>query len=1013
MNNIIKRTTFCASLLMFSLLANAEEKNISANWKFHFGDLKNAQAESMSDSNWRELDLPHDWAYENGFWEDAAQGARGGYACGGIGWYRKCINLTANELKNSRHYIDFEGAYMNSEVWINGQYLGKRPYGYISFSYDMSKYLREGKNTIAVRLDNSREPSARWYHTCGIYGNVILRSINNIGIKRNGIWVKKSSTKGDLNVQVDLTSLKANADCVVKYTLSNNGIEILSSSQKSNLKEGDNSLSFAANVNKPMIWSPETPNLYTLDIKIYDKDNKEVDSKKINVGFRDIEWSAKKGFFLNGKQVKLRGVCDHLEAGPTGGYSTPELIRWRLQLLKDMGCNAVRTAHNPQIPVFYDICDEMGMLVMDEMFDGWNKKATFDYGMQAFDEWWERDLREFVQRDRNHPSVFLYSVGNETKGTIAKDLVRVCHEEDPSRLVTSGDSAPKEMDVYGVNGNSERKSFLDTYKPGDKAFIGTENPHTWQVRGYYRTQTWYRDKYPNDKQQPQYIPDLSDKEIFSYEWTSPENRRNAKQVFNSSYDNATVRVTARHILEYLRDKDWFSGSFRWTGFDYFGEAGFVHGGWPFHAFMGGAMDMAGFKKDLYYLYQSEWTTAPMVHILPHWTHPFMEKGTKIPVWVYTNGDEVELFLNGKSLGKKKKGKKWNQMQCEWKVPFEEGTLEAVAYKKGKVIVRTKQVSSGAPSQLVVTTDGTQLKADKEDVAVVSISECDSKGVMYPYGENRVYTNLSGAARILSFESGNPVDNDPNFLGSSRRCFFGLNRLFIQSTDKDGSKPVSIMLGSIIGDKQLKLSDMVSIDVKQIALRGDVKPANIKIYYTTNGKRPNLYSNEYTGAFKVKYGDTVKAVVYSGDKLMLEMSEQFPSKETLYWGNAGETSFDHIGDQAEFAKLDKAEIKKDIKDYNSNGYVVPSPKKGSITWYQENDGGDMKCIMKVRYNYSGNSDYKMALYNNCKFIDNVTFKNSKGKWIEVETPVTIHTGANNVKLTSLSDNEIAIDQIIVK
>ena len=243
-----------------------------------------------------------------------------------------------------------------------------------------------------------------------------------------------------------------------------------------------------------------------------------------------------------------------------------------------MGCNSIRTAHNPQLPVFYDICDEEGMLVMDEVFDGWSTKAPFDYGNQAFAGWWERDLRDWVRRDRNHPSVIIYSVGNETRGDVASELVKVCHEEDDTRLVTSGHSGSDFMDILGVNGHSEKKSFILNYKPGKKAFVGTETPHTWQVRGYYRTQTWYRDGYPNKRQDPFEIPDLCETEIFNYDWAPASKWTNRKQHFNSSYDNAVVRINARQNMAYLRDLPWYLGSYRWTGFDYLGEAGYVHGG---------------------------------------------------------------------------------------------------------------------------------------------------------------------------------------------------------------------------------------------------------------------------------------------------------------------------------------------------------------------------------------------------------------------------------------------------
>ncbi|GAF01633.1 glycoside hydrolase family 2 TIM barrel-domain containing protein [Saccharicrinis fermentans] len=306
-------------------------------------------------------------------------------------------------------------------------------------------------------------------------------------------------------------------------------------------------------------------------------------------------------------------------------------MKWKLSLLKEMGVNAIRTAHNPAPPMFYDLCDEMGFLVMDEIFDGWMRKAKMDYGAQAFNDWWERDMTEWLERNRNHPSIIIYSLGNETKGEIAKELVAKCHQLDPSRLVTSGHSASEYMDVFGVNGGSEKQGFYQKERPL-KPFVATEAPHTWQTRGYYRTKTWFRDGYPNKGQQPFALPDLTQEEVFSYEWAPRDQWVNRKQHFNSSYDNAMVRISARKNWELMRDLPWYSGHFRWTGFDYYGEASYVHGGWPFRLFMGGALDVAGFEKDLFYFYQSQWTKKPMVHILPHWTHPTLDKGTEIPVW---------------------------------------------------------------------------------------------------------------------------------------------------------------------------------------------------------------------------------------------------------------------------------------------------------------------------------------------------------------------------------------------
>lgn len=1004
--------------IIFSFPVYSIKNKISINWKFFPSDVREAINPQYDDSKWRVLNLPHDWAFENGYSIDGAQTARGGYASGGIGSYRQYFDVDIDSINDKSMFIDFDGVYMNSEVWVNGEYMGKFPYGYMSFSYDITSSLKDGQNVIAVRVDNSKEPSARWYHGCGIYGNVYLRTENTSYFKPTSIFVRTPDADGKVLIDGCVNLDKYAGDYMIKVSVldaKGETVNVGKSVSDIKLDKGENNFNLQTKVNNPCLWDTENPNLYTLNIKLENKDGKLMDEENIRFGFRTLEWKAESGFYLNGKQTKLRGVCEHLEGGPVGAMSTEQLLRWKLTLIKNMGCNSVRTAHNPQIPEFYDICDEMGILVFDEMFDGWRQKALHDYGAHSFAEHWENDLRNFIRRDRNHPSVFLYSVGNETKGDVAKDLVRVCHEEDPTRLVTSGDANASDMDIHGVNGNSERVKFLETYKPAGRAFLGTENPHTWQVRGYYRTKTWYRDEYPNKNQDPMYIPDLTEKEIFGYDWTSPDKRRNPKQIFNSSYDNATVRVTARKIIEMLRDKDWFSGSYRWTGFDYLGEAGFVHGGWPFRAFMGGALDLAGFEKDLYYLYQSEWADIDMVHILPHWTHPKMEAGTEIPVWVYTSGDEVELFLNGKSLGKKAKGRKWNEMQCEWMVPWTPGTIEAVAYRNGKEIARAQQRTSSEPVKLEISVENENLKADKENISIITVKEVDRNGTLYPYGENRVYTKVCGGARMLSFESGNPVDIETNFNATSKCCFFGLNRMFIQSTDTDASKPVSVYVGAVCGDKKLMTSDLISLSVEKVSLRDNKSKADLKVYYTTDGSTPTVSSKVYTGAFKVKLGTMVKAVVYDGDTKVFDMEERFAEDEGLYWGTPGEPVCNFKGDQAEYAELENCTKDIQVKGYEATGYVVPEPNKGSITWDFENTSGKDEAVLHIRYHQNGKNTFSdMDLYMNNNKVNTVRFNNdgNSPKWDVVKVPVKIVPGTNYIKLKSITDTVPFIDEIQV-
>lgn len=980
-----------------------EVRDMDREWRFLYGDEPNAKNIGFDDSSWKRVDIPHDWGYERGFTRDGAQRDMGGYACGGIGWYRKKIVLSREDIVQKVIRLYFDGVYMNSEVWVNGRYFGKRPYGYISFSYDISDVLKEGENIIAVRCDNRLEPSARWYHPCGIYASVNLIILDETHFKQ---WATVVTTP-----KVD----KAYADVLIRTELSQDSDRNQVSFQ---IVDAEGAIVGEAQgthvhlrVVHPHLWSPSFPYLYRA-IGTIRRDGKIIDREVVTFGIRTLEFNGQTGFWLNGVNTKIYGVAEHWEGGPVGGAWTKDLLQWKIQLLKNMGCNSIRTAHNPYPPVFYELCDSLGMLVMAEAFDGWQRKADKDYGAQAFDDWWERDLRDFVRRDRNHPSIFIWSVGNETRGEVAAELVRVCHQEDGTRPVTSGGSASELMDLLGLNGPSERKSFFSGYRPNDKMYIGTETPHTWLVRGFYRTQTWYRDGYPNRKQDPFEIPDLTENEIFGYDWASPSEKSSSKMVFNSSYDNATVRLTARHNIELARDLPWYSGNYRWTGFDYPGEAGYVHGGWPFRAFMGGVCDMAGFEKDLYYLYQSQWTDKPMIHLFPHWTHPYMEKGTKIPVWVYTTGDEAELFVNGVSFGRKRRGLRWNEMQVEWMIPFEAGEIVAVAYKDGEEIARMSQQTASQPTSLAISSNKTDLQNDNNSVAVVTIDQIDADGTLYPYGENRIYVALSDNARMISMESGNPIDTETCVGAESKRAFFGRLRAFVMATRDEGD--IVMTTGVISGDKALKISDEVTIDIQEILLRGDATQEEYTVYYTTDGAPPTPKSTKYTTPFRVTAGDTVRAVVYRGAEMLFEMEERFGCRELigegLYWGIPGE-SVEHMeGEPASLGILEDCTIH---TSPDNTEYITFENAGAMALWYHENDGSSRRVRVLFKYAQQvdgGSSD--MLLVVNDKKVGVLTFKNvaNSSKWGILVAEVDVNSGANTISLRSISAKSPCIASI---
>lgn len=1012
------RTKLVFTLLLFTLTfpsaiySQREIIDFNADWKFTLQDNPQFSDSEFDATSWNTVQIPHDWAFENGISKDGAQGGSGGYFGGGIGWYQKTFNTSSN-WKNKLVNIEFDGVYMNSEVWVNGQYVAKRPYGYISFRYEISKYLKEGKNTITVRVDNSKEPSARWYHPCGIYAPIHLVVANKDFIKPHGIYITTPVVKTShaiVNIQTSLKNDKKSKFKGVLETLiiNNKGKIVAKSSQKFNENKSDFELVTELKVDDPRLWSPDSPYLYKVVNRIVIK-NKIIDEVEINLGIRTIEWKTATGFWLNGEVTKLLGVSEHYEGGPLGGAWTEPLLRWKLSLLKEMGVNAIRTAHNPAPPMFYDLCDELGILVMDEIFDGWSKKAKEDYGKQAFNQWWKLDMTEWLLRNRNHPSIIIYSVGNETHGDIGKELVALCHKLDPNKPVTSGHSSSEFMDVFGVNGGSEKQDFFNKTRP-NKPFISTEAPHTWQTRGYYRTKTWFRDGYPNKGQQPFELPDLTNKEVFHYEWASSKTWNNGKQHFNSSYDNAMVRISARKNWELMRDLPWFSGHFRWTGYDYYGEATYVHGGWPFRLFMGGALDVAGFKKDLFYFYKSQWTDDPMVHILPHWTHPTLKKGTEIPVWVYSNCDEVELFLNGRSLGKDIPGTKWDEMQCEWLVPWEAGELIAKGYIDGKEVLVSKQITAQAPSAIKLELEKKYTNSDKDKVAIVTTNLMDSKGVFYPYGENKIYYHIDGDARLLSLENGDPVDTTKNFGIYTKKAFMGSTRAFLQLSNK--AKNVNLITGAILGEKQLLTTNSVSFDVKKITLLGYPNKESISVYYTLDGSNPTIQSELYKGSFQIKLGTTIKAIVIRNGDIILNMEEKFDENLGLYWKAETALKGNSNGMMAVDADFTGAKIASN----NEQDYLDFKEKEGSISWYQENDGSTGRFKLKISYASNNQKERPMELIINNKSAGILEFKSTgfwNLNWSEIVVDQTLNAGANYIELKTLGKSGPNILMLVVE
>ncbi|MBB3206804.1 beta-galactosidase [Rhodopirellula rubra] len=993
----------------------ADRTNFDSNWKFALGDVSGAEQIAFDDSSWRRLNVPHDWSIEGEYSEDNPMGGQCGYLPAGIGWYRKTIDVDP-QWRSKHVEITFDGVYMNSTVWANGKKLGNRPYGWSSFTYDISDLTDISDSiTFAVRVDNEKQPSARWYTGSGIYAHTWLTVKEKVHVPSDGIFIR---TKGN-TVRVDTEIINRSAESgrfKLRTSIRDASGKVVTSANQPVALDRDKtgSVNQSMDIPNPSRWSVETPYLYTAVTEVVSSD-RVLDRVETRFGVRDLEWKPESGMWLNGKNVKMRGVCNHQDAGALGTAVPDKVLRYRIEQLKAMGCNAIRTSHNPQTPVFYDICDEVGMLVMDEIFDGWMRKANQDYGGRWFNQWWNRDLTDWLRRDRNHPSVVIYSMGNETRGKVGVELVARCHELDPTRPVTSGHSADEAMDILGVNGASEKVGWLDTMNT-DKVFIGTENTHTWQVRGFYRSLTWYRDGYPNKKQKPYKTPDLTEKEIFTYDWTDDPGRANGKQRFNSSYDNAMVRLNSRRNIQQLRDIPRYAGSFRWTGYDYLGEAGYVHGGWPFKAFMGGAIDLANFEKDLYYLYQSQWTDEPMVHILPHWTHPVMELGTTIPVWVYSNCDSVELFFNNQSLGKQKPGQAWDEMQCQWMVGWQPGTLKAVGFCDGKPNVEHVIRTADAPAQIALSIDGEPLADSDVDIVQIRVTSEDAKGEFYPYGENRTHFHVTGPATIRALDNGSPIDVEKHFGTTDRIAFYGLTRAYVETTGAEGD--VALLASCILGEKKQVTSDKVSIDAKWLALRGNPSTAKTEIFYTIDGSSPSPSSPRYTEPFSVPLGTTVKASIVVDGKAVQTLEERFAEDEGFVWDGGQSTG--PVGEQAEDAEYAEANVSANGLGFHGKGYIRFTRNPGGfVQWYQENDGdaGTADLIIRHSGKLNNKNGYELKVSINGKTVDaavavpNTDLPGQDWKTVTVEIP--IGRGANMIRLTPKFGNGLCIDEILIR
>ncbi len=796
-----------------------DSRSVSFNdgWRFRLADDKAMASPGYDDSSWRQLNLPHDWAIEGDFSENNPSGTGGGALPGGVAWYRKSFTIPATD-RDKMIYIDFDGVYMNSTVYINGHELGTRPYGYASFSYDITPWLKkDGENVIAVRVDNSEQPNSRWYSGCGIYRNVWLRAVNPVHIPLWGVFVEPTSVSRekaaiDIETIVDNRSGKKENLRLATSIVNATGHTVATVTTPFSLKKGESTtVKQNLDVTSPHLWDIDDTYLYTVKTTVLPaKSDIAIDSLLTTTGLRYFDFDADKGFSLNGKPMKIKGVCMHHDLGALGAAVNTRAIERQLEILKEMGVNAYRASHNPPAPEVLELCDRMGFIVMDETFDMWRKKKTAHDYSRYFPEWYERDLTDLVRRDRNHPSVMMWSIGNEVleqwsdakadslsleqanlilnfghsadmlaaesdsmsvNSLLTRRLSGMVHDLDPMRPVTAGCNEPDPgnhlfrsgaIDIIGFNYHDDWFKDVPRNFP-DKPFLITESVSALMTRGYYRMPSDSLNIWPERWDKPFFDPSFS----------------------CSSYDNCHAPWGNTHegTLRHMDTNDFISGQFIWTGFDYIGEP--TPYGWPARSSYFGIVDLAGIPKDIYYMYQSQWRPDKTVlHLFPHWN---WEPGQEIDLWAYyNNADEVELFVNGESKGVR--SLEPGKYHVSWRVNFEPGTVRAVSRKDGKTMAVREIHTAGEPYSVRLTPNRPAIDADGRDLSYLLVEILDKDGNLCPNADNEVTFTVNGAGFNAGVDNGSPVSLE-RFKADHRKAFYGKAMLIIQNNGEEG--PVTV------------------------------------------------------------------------------------------------------------------------------------------------------------------------------------------------------------------------------
>ncbi len=808
MKKILLITFF--SWMALSLMAQRENILLEKNWKFTRNDAPGAAEPGFDDSKWQTVRVPHDWAIygpfspyndlqemaisQDGQTEKQAHAGRtGGLPFVGVGWYRNSFRLPGFG-PGKKVSIQFDGAMSNAAVYVNGKKAGYWPYGYNTFHFDITEYLKAGaENVVAVRLENPAEFS-RWYPGAGLYRNVHLILTESIHIPIWGTYITTPVIEKDFARVNIKTKIKfPDGDNPGKYALQTDILDaagkVVASSQKSGLTRYDEGLlTQEIVVTNPALWDTEHPNLYKAVSRLYDN-NKQVDEYSSTFGIRSIKIIPGQGFFLNGKMTKFKGVCNHHDLGPLGAAVNEAAIRRQVRIMKDMGVNAIRTSHNMPAPELVKACDEMGMMLMAETFDEWKSPKMKNGYHLYFDDWAEKDLVNLIHHYRNNPSVVMWCIGNEvpdqhTKNgpKIARFLQDICHREDPGRPVTNGMDAPDAvmnsgmaaiMDVAGFNYRPFK--YPEGYaRLPQELILGSETASTVSSRGVY--------KFPVEKQSMKKYEDHQ----------------------SSSYDLEHCSWSDLPEDNFIMHDDlgYCMGEFVWTGFDYLGEPTPYYTDWPSHSSLFGIVDLAGIPKDRYYLYRSHWNPeVKTLHILPHWNWKGRE-GEVTPVFVYTNYPSAELFINGKSQGIRTKDTSIHALTSKYNDPslerqkryrlmwmdtkYEPGTVKVVAYDAdGKAVAEEQVKTASKPYRIVLTADRNKLIADGRDISFINVRIVDKDGNFCPDETRQIRFRVTGSGSYKAAANGNSISLE-SFQAPAMRLFSGQLTALVQSAGTPGT-----------------------------------------------------------------------------------------------------------------------------------------------------------------------------------------------------------------------------------